>query len=368
MEMIKGGQIKRVFPGGNTGIGFHSFFNHIAGPEIDRVHVIKGGPGTGKSTLMKNIAEAVISKGYDIEFHHCASDNNSLDGLVIPALKVAFLDGMRPHLYDPQFPGAVDEILNLGDYWNSVGIRAHAQAIMDAAEEGSRLFRSAYRYLGAARQIHQNWEEKIKEMQDWGWINQESHKLCKDILGNRSIAMSPGRQRHLFASAFTPEGPKSYVETLIGSGTRQIVIKGQPGTGKSTLLTKIATAAGERGYYVENYHSPIDPAKLQHVLIPELDTILATSTELFPYAPEREYAAISLDYGLNRDRMNRHHTELEADRQTFLQLLNTGIGLIKKAREAHLEVERFYVANMDFAALDGLQERLLAQILGRAKT
>ena len=367
MEMIKGGRVKRVFPGGNTGIGFHSFFSYIAGSDIDRIYVLKGGPGTGKSTLMKNIAEAVINKGFGVELHQCASDNNSLDGLVIPTLKVAFLDGMKPHLYDPQFPGAVDEILNLGEYWNSAGIRAHTQVIMAAVTEGSRLFRSAYRYLGAAREIHENWEEKIGAMQDWGWVNQESHQLCKDILGNRPIAASPGRQRHLFVSAFTPEGPKSYVQTLAGPASRRIVIKGQPGAGKSTLLAKIATAAGERGYHVENYHSPIDPAKLQHVLIPELDTLLATSTELFPFTPEGEYSALSLDYGLNRDKMNRHQPELEADRQTFLQLLNTAIGLIKKAREAHLEVEDFYVANMDFAALDRLQERLLTQVLGRAE-
>ena len=144
--MRQAGQIKRVFPGGNTGFGFHSFFNYIAGSDIHQVYVIKGGPGTGKSTLMRKIADTVVDRGYDVELHHCASDNNSLDGLVIPTLKVAFIDGMKPHLYDPEFPGAVGEILNLGQYWNPVGIRVHTQAIMAAVREGSRLFQSAYRY------------------------------------------------------------------------------------------------------------------------------------------------------------------------------------------------------------------------------
>ena len=366
--MRQAGRIKQVFPGGNTGLGFHSFFNYIAGPDIEQVHVIKGGPGTGKSTLMRTIAAAVVDRGYAVELHHCASDNNSLDGLVIPALKVAFIDGMKPHLYDPEFPGARGEILNLGQYWNSVGIRVHAQAIMAAALEGGRLFQSAYRYLGAARQIHENWENKISSMQDWGWVNQESHKLIKDVLVNRQVTAQPGKERHLFASAFTPEGPKSYAATLTGPASRGVIIKGQPGTGKSTLLGKIAAYARELGYYVELYHSPLSPAKLQHIFIPELDIIFATSTELFPYTPDRGYPTINLDYGLNRDKMNNYRTELETDRQTFLQLLNTGIGLIKRAREAHMEVEEFYVANMDFPALDNLRESLLEQILERANT
>lgn len=366
--MRQAGRIKQVFPGGNTGFGFHSFFNYIAGPDIDQVYVIKGGPGTGKSTLMREIADTVVDRGYDVELHHCASDNNSLDGLVIPGLRVAFIDGMKPHLYDPEFPGAVGEILNLGQYWNSAGIREHAQAIKAAALEGSRLFQSAYRYLGAARQIHENWEDKISSMQDWGWVNQESHQLIKDILVNRQVTAQPGRQRHLFASAFTPEGPKSYAGTLAGTASHGVIIKGQPGTGKSTLLGKIAAWAGERGYYVEFYHSPLHPTKLQHILIPELSIIVASSTELFPYTPERGYPNINLDYGLNRDKMNNHRTELETDRQTFLQLLNTGIGLIKRAREAHMEVEEFYVANMDFAALDNLRDSLLEKILEKANT
>ncbi|NMB45279.1 MAG: ATPase [Firmicutes bacterium] len=365
---MENGRVKRVFPGGNTGIGFHSFFNYIAGPDIDQVYVIKGGPGTGKSTLMRKIADKVRGDGLNVELHHCASDNNSLDGLVVPALKVALIDGMKPHLHDPEFPGAVGELLNLGQYWNSEGIRVHAQKIMAAGAEGGRLFRSAYHYLGAARQVHANWEEKISGMQDWGWVNQESDQLCKDILGHQSVAARPGRQRHLFVSAFTPEGPISYAKTLTGAGSRIVTIRGQPGSGKSTLLTKIASAAEERGHLVEIYHSPLDPAKLQHVLIPELDVFLATSTELFPYASETEYPTINLDYGLDRDRMVSHRTEIETDRQTFLQLLNTAIGLIKRARETHLEVEGFYVENMDFAALDSLRERLLSHIIQRANT
>jgi DNA polymerase III delta prime subunit len=87
---------RHVFPGGNTARGFHSFYEYIAGPDIRRIFVLKGGPGVGKSTFMRAIARELLSRGLPVEFHHCSADNGSLDGLVAPSLGVALIDGTAP--------------------------------------------------------------------------------------------------------------------------------------------------------------------------------------------------------------------------------------------------------------------------------
>lgn len=92
------GKIKRVFPGGNTSKGFYSYYDYIIEPDANRIFVIKGGPGVGKSSMMKKVAKDLLEKGYDIEYHHCSSDNNSIDGLVVPKLRVAMVDGTAPHV------------------------------------------------------------------------------------------------------------------------------------------------------------------------------------------------------------------------------------------------------------------------------
>ena len=66
-----------------------------------RVFVIKGGPGVGKSTLCV-IATEMLKRGYNVEIHHCASDNASLDAVVVPAAGIALIDGTAPHVYDPR--------------------------------------------------------------------------------------------------------------------------------------------------------------------------------------------------------------------------------------------------------------------------
>jgi Adenylate kinase and related kinases len=103
--MTKAGTVRRMFPGGNTWRGFHSFYDQIIGPDARRVFILKGGPGAGKSTFMKWIADRLAAMGFDAEYHHCSADPASVDAVVFPSLRTALLDGTAPHVVDPPFPG-----------------------------------------------------------------------------------------------------------------------------------------------------------------------------------------------------------------------------------------------------------------------
>lgn len=54
-------------------------------------------PGGGKSSLMKDIGRRALDEGFTLEYHHCPSDPNSIDGIVINELGVAIVDGTPPH-------------------------------------------------------------------------------------------------------------------------------------------------------------------------------------------------------------------------------------------------------------------------------
>ncbi|MDK2880358.1 MAG: hypothetical protein PWQ99_133 [Clostridia bacterium] len=94
---MKKGKVKMFFPGGNTCRGFYSFYDNIIDEKAAHIFVLKGGPGVGKSTFMKKIAAELLELGFDLEYHWCSSDSESLDALVVPALGVALLDGTAPH-------------------------------------------------------------------------------------------------------------------------------------------------------------------------------------------------------------------------------------------------------------------------------
>ena len=61
MDNLKG---RHFFPGGNTSKGFYSFYRYILSQDdAKRILCLKGGPGTGKSSLMKKVGDYFFSKG-----------------------------------------------------------------------------------------------------------------------------------------------------------------------------------------------------------------------------------------------------------------------------------------------------------------
>ena len=81
------------FAAANSGKGFVSFYSEIFGDRsIERRYLIKGGPGTGKSTFMKTLAQRAQENGLCVEYYKwhqepwekslLTSDGNKINKLV----------------------------------------------------------------------------------------------------------------------------------------------------------------------------------------------------------------------------------------------------------------------------------------------
>ena len=141
----------KFFAAANTEDGFFSLFDEIFPPEkLKRIYILKGGPGTGKSTLMRSVGFTAEANGYDAEYYYCSSDTGSLDGVVIPALGIAVMDGTAPHMTDPRYPGAVERIVNLGEAFDLAGLEGERERLLSQISAKRDAYRTAYRYLSAA--------------------------------------------------------------------------------------------------------------------------------------------------------------------------------------------------------------------------
>ncbi|MDI3279938.1 MAG: PRK06851 family protein [Bacillota bacterium] len=357
------GFCKRVFPGGNTAYGFYSFYEYIAGPEATRILILKGGPGVGKSTFMRRIAEALLERGYDVELHQCSSDHDSLDGVVIPGAGVALIDGTAPHVLDPRHPGCVDEILHLGDFWDERGMRSHRERIVECNRRIGHLFAHAYRFLRAAKEIYDDRAAIHSRALECGRANRLAVELGERICGSAPVAEVPGKARHLFASAISPRGLVHHLETILGRLPRVVVLQGPPGSGKSTLLQKVAAHVQERGFDVECYHCSLDPARLEHLVVPALGVGVVTSAEPHLYWPPQPEAVVDLGTCLRAGELASWARVAQEDRRIYRELLERAISFIARAKEVHDEMEGYYTPHMDFAAIDELRERTLQRIL-----
>lgn len=85
------------FLGANTPQGFYSLYDEWINQKETRFYVLKGGPGCGKSTLMKKIGAKLEADGAQVEYIICSGDPDSLDGIYLPEKRVAIVDGTSPH-------------------------------------------------------------------------------------------------------------------------------------------------------------------------------------------------------------------------------------------------------------------------------
>ena len=358
------GKARHMFPGGNTTLGFFSYYAHIiTQEEAEKIYVIKGGPGVGKSMFMKKVGSEMLQKGYDVEFMHCSSDNNSLDGVVIPALKTALIDGTSPHVVDPKNPGAVDEILNFGDFWDEAGIKRQKMAILKEGKEIGRLFARAYKYLKAAFCIYEDSAEIYNKALNKGMLNILCSQLEKELFSIMDDTMDVGKQRCLFASAITPNGYCNFIDSII-IVDRVYEIQGGMGTGEELLLERIKDTALRKGLNVETYYCPLNPYKLEHLVIPRLNTAFTTSNAYHRTKKTHNIRLNMMDC-MDRELLESFKVELDQNRAQFDNLMAVALAVIKKAKAAHDQLETYYIPNINFKAIDRFYDSFLPRLMNR---
>jgi cytidylate kinase len=362
MVIVKG-KVREFFPGGNTPLGFFSYYDYIIGSDATRIFVIKGGPGVGKSSFMKEIAAALNEQGFNVELHHCSSDPASLDGVVFPQIGVAMIDGTSPHVVDPRNPGAVDEILHLGDYWDEAGVRHGKPEILALNREVGRLFSRAYRYLKAAKLIHDGLEAIYSEALDLGPANQTATHLIEAIVEERSVSSKPGKIRKLFVSAITPDGFRNYLPGLAQTMNTIYAIEGPPGTGKSTILSKLAQSATERGIDCEAFYCAFDPYKIEHLVIPVLGVMVTTAVNPHRIDISQATTVIDMNQCINPAMTTPQSASIESDQRQVETLQEQAIATIVQAKALHDKMEEYYIPHMNFTAINDLRGRTQERIL-----
>lgn len=345
-------QVRRLFAGSNGANGFHSFFQYIIGEDARRVYLLKGGPGTGKSRLMKDVASALQAEGLALELFFCSSDSHSLDAFACPELGVAVMDATSPHAQEPELPGCRDELIALGDFWDGEKLAQDRDEIAAVGRVKARHFASAFRYFAAALALEENLAARAAGGRRE--ISGELTAILEQIQSAERNGCPVGRARHLFASALTPEGYVSEIASL-SAGMHTYVLTGPPGSGQSEYLELMLRHGELAGLNVEVFHYPLRPERLLHLLFPELNLAVLTATELEPlHSVQGERICCGLE---------RESTPDARDRQLFRELVDLGVGELRQAQHAHAAVEELYAVAMDFGAVEQLRERLKAEIL-----
>ena len=342
---------RHIFLGGNTYKVFNSFFNYIINKEeANRMICIKGGPGTGKSYLMKRVAAFFLDKGYSVEYNHCSSDEKSLDGIVVPELKIAMLDGTSPHMVDPIYPGAIDEIINMGIALDNDALSLNKKELISVYKEISNNFQRAYKFLSSAKPIHDDWSKLNSEALDYSKIITISDSLKEEVFNKQKSGF--GNERHIFATAFTPSGIITFTEDLVAPFKHKFILKGGPGFSKTKILIELGKLAEKKGYFVEYLHDPFNPERIEHILIPEVSVAIVTENEISNCSFNGK--AYNIEDFCYSSILKKNREEIEYDKNMFNDLTDKALKLISNAHIIHDELEAYYIKALNFDILNDI--------------
>ena len=210
---------KTYFAGGNTADGFVGKYGEIADENrLERVYIIKGSAGCGKSTFMRDTAQRAEEEGFAVEYYLCGSDPDSLDCIVIDG-RIAILDGTPPHPHEMKYPGAKSEIVDFSRFLDKDKAALNADDIVTHTALKSAAYASAYRYIRAAEAI----EEERKKLAATAYDNEKARRWALKFAGKLRLKESSDyRERTRLSHGVTMRGlyatdsDISLAETVIG--------------------------------------------------------------------------------------------------------------------------------------------------------
>ncbi|ACD51958.1 hypothetical protein FDB55_03230 [Clostridium botulinum] len=353
------GKILNYFASANTSKGFCNLFSSNL-DNLDKIYILKGGPGCGKSTLIKSIGNEWCNKGYDIEFLHCSSDNNSLDGVIIPKIKVAIVDGTAPHVIEPTAPGAIEEYVNLGVAWDTNKLKEHTKDILKIKKHISSCYTNAYKLFERALVIHDDWEKIYIENMDFKKANELTIEVIDKLVGNNNFNKA-AVIKDRFLGGSTPKGAVNFVDNLTENVSNRYFIKGRPGSGKSTLLKKLVKECKTRGIDAEVYHCGFDPDSLDMVIMRDLDICIFDSTAPHEYFPvkENDYVIDMYSELITSGTDEKYAANISVIQNKYKETISKATLYLAKAKSYHDDLEKIYISAIDFSKIDDIKQNLV---------
>ena len=330
----------------NSFHGFKSFFGEIfKRKDFTRIYVIKGGPGTGKSSFMKKILHR-LPEGCRAECILCSSDPHSIDGIILEGKvgRAALLDGTAPHIEEAIYPGAIDEIIDLGKCWENSRLIASKEKILSKSDEKKAAYSAAYSYMSIAGECNAFTERELISRYNTdkskGLAIKTAEKISKNRDGVRSVRLQ---------SAFCKQGIFR-VDTLMKKAKHRIRLNGDELLA-GLFLDDLIISFNMLGASYMKIPSPLSPKRCEAIYLPEEEILIGDS------ASEEMIDLCGLT---NKDRVSEERTN--AARELYVSSLEEAKRWFKIASELHFGLEEIYTFAMDFKAVDAVFEEKFDEI------
>lgn len=329
----------RAFLGANSERGFYSLYDDFPGKGV-RLHIIKGGPGCGKSGFMKKLAEQAEKQGESTERILCSGDPESLDGVLLSDRAEAWVDGTLPHGIEPSMFGIDADYVNLGCFFDDA-------LDEDEAELGRTLYRAyrekysnAYKLLKIAGKMRK-WPDSVNDNDISGVSRYVSDAISQ--MG-RSPSDRPGGEKHRFIRAVTCLGIVDLRDEYRKLCKPIVELEGDA-SGISRILERAWQKLTELGWSVTVCHDPLCPDYISELIVPECGVMLTGENTLGCTSHYETEEKLRNDIRDSEEMLLRH-----------------AVKALSEAKQIHDSLEQIYIRHMDFKALDAFTAEELRRL------
>lgn len=352
--------IHNFFFGGVTPNGFSTQIAQIINGKEYYTYILKGGPGTGKSRMMKTIAER-CAKDEDVTCYYCSADPDSLDAVMMHTSKVLVVDGTPPHVSEPRFPGVCQEIVALGQYWDKAVLQGNREKIIKATELNKSMMAGAANYSRALGLICDDTYACAEGFADRKRIEEAAWGFCEGLFENLERRNGRGRQSICQLSIMTRNGYTT-LQGAAGSCRRLCILDDELFAASSMFIDFAAAQIMEYGYDIKLSPCLISGRSIsEHLLIDEISTVLMTSNPLTQITNAKaEHIDCSIYY--DKDQMQPYEKHFAANHLLMETISGASREMLEDAKRVHDEMEQYYICAMDFNALDSVCEKICEEI------
>ncbi len=342
------------FLGANTPNGFYSLYDQLMTKNSPyAVIILKGGPGCGKSSLMRHVAKGLEEP---VEYIHCSGDPDSLDAVLFPRLHTVIVDGTAPHVIEPRYPGVLDSYVNLGACYQTDSLLEHQAEICTCSDRCSAQYQRAYRILSAAQQMTDPLPTSALSSPAVSKMKKRIRVIASRELKKKSNTTAPGTITKRLLGGITYQGYLCRFDTVDALCTRVYTFVDPYGLAHSSLHFLLETALAA-GYDVICCPAPLEPERIEHLLIPELSLAFITSTDTLPYEG-RPVRKLRFDHLIDSDWLKSNRARLRFHKKMSRILTEDAIAAFAEAKRLHDELESLYNPYVSFDEVYRIADQL----------
>lgn len=330
------------FAGVNTEKGFIGFPGEYFSP-LSRLYIIKGTAGSGKSTLMKRLAEECEKKGFAVHRVKCSSDPESLDGVILPEKGTGIADGTAPHVLEADTPVAREILVDAGRHMDEK--KLDKEGIILYSRKKKEYYSRAYRFISCGVEASRVSGDIAAEAIE----KEKLFSFAKRFFKKHAFTPQKGSVHTRIAAAFTGRGAR--ILDSFPQAERVFTLRGGRGT-EHLLLSALYDMGKSEG--TDMYVSPdaTDSRRINGIYFTEKRMYVTL-------LPEEKGTEINMA----RFFLPAEYAGVKSALKEARELAKCSYALAEKnlfaAAACHGELEKRYIAAMDFEPLEQEYKRIL---------